>query len=36
MSPKFQPIAVQFDGHVIQTETRDQYTALPLVGVLVT
>ena len=27
---------VQYTGHVIQTETRDYYTALPLVGVLVT
>ena len=27
-------MALQYCGHVIQTETRDQYTALPLVGVL--
>ena len=25
----------QYTGHVIQTETRDHYTALPLVEVLV-
>ena len=30
------PMAVQYTGHVIQTEPRDNTTALPLVGVLVT
>ena len=30
------PMAVQQTGHVIQTETRDKDTALPLVEVLVT
>ena len=34
--PELPPIAVQYTGHVIQTETRDNNTALPLVGVLVT
>ena len=30
------PMAVQYTGHVTQTESRDNDTALPLVGVLVT
>ena len=29
-------MTVQYTGHVIQTEARDNNTALPLVGVLVT
>ena len=29
------PMAVQYTGHLIQTETRDNNTALLLVGVLV-
>ena len=27
-------MVMQYTGHVIQTETRDKYTALSLVGVL--
>ena len=34
--PELPPIAVQYIGHVIQTETSDNNAALPLVGVLVT
>ena len=34
--PWLPPIAVQYTGHVIITETRDNNTALPLEGVLVT
>ena len=34
MSPELQPMAVQYTGHMIQTETHDKNTAL--VGVLVT
>ena len=34
--PEIPPMAVQYSGHEIQAETRDQYTALPLVIVLVT
>ena len=33
-SSELPPMVVQYTGHVIQTETRDQYTALLLVGVL--
>ena len=29
-------MTVQYAGHIIQTEARDNITALPLVGVLVT
>ena len=36
MSPELQPLAVQYAGHIIQTEARDNITALPLAGVLVT
>ena len=36
MSLELPPMAVQYTGHVIQTETRDNNTALPLVGVLMT
>ena len=35
-SPELLPMAVQFTGHVIQTETPDNDTALPLVEVLLT
>ena len=35
-SPELPPIAEQYTGHVIQTETRDNDTALPLVEVMVT
>ena len=34
--PEIPPMAVQFDVHGIQTETHDNNTALPMVGVLVT
>ena len=34
--PELHPMAVQYNGHVIQKETRDNNTALSLVGVLVT
>ena len=34
--PELPPMAVQYTGHVIQTETCDNNTALPLDGVLVT
>ena len=33
--PELPPMTVQYTGHMIQTETRDNDTALPLVGVLV-
>ena len=33
-SSELSPMVVQHTGHVIQTETCDQYTALLLVGVL--
>ena len=36
MSPELQSMSVQYTGHVIQTETNDNNTALPLVEVLVT
>ena len=36
MSPELQPMAVQYTGHVIQTETHGNNTALSMVGVLVT
>ena len=36
MSLELPPMVVQYTGHVIQTETRDHYSALSLVGVLVT
>ena len=32
-SPELQPMAVHFTDHVIQTETRNNNTLLPLVGV---
>ena len=35
-SPELPPMAVQYTSHVIQTETHDNDTALPLVEVLVT
>ena len=31
--PEFPPMAVQYTGHLIQTETRDHNTALRLIGV---
>ena len=34
-SPKLRAMAVQYTGHVIQTKTHDNNTALPLVGVLI-
>ena len=34
--PEIPPMAVQYSGHGIQTETHDNNTALPMVGVLVT
>jgi len=34
--PELPSMAVQYNGHVIQTETCDNNTALPLVGILVT
>ena len=34
--PELPPMAVQDTGHVIQTETRDNNTARPLLEVLVT
>ena len=36
MWPKLPPMALQYTGHVIQTEKCDNNTALPLVGALVT
>jgi len=36
MSQELPPMRVQYTGHVKQTETHDHYTALPMVGVLVT
>ena len=33
-SLELKPMVVQYTGHVIQTETCDQYFALSLVGVL--
>ena len=33
-SSELPPMVVQYTGHAIQTETRDKYTALSLVGVL--
>ena len=36
MSPELQPMAVQYYCHVSPSVSRDQYTALPLEGVLVT
>ena len=33
-SSELPPMVVQYTGHVIQTETRDQCAALLLVGVL--
>ena len=35
MSPELQPIAVQYYCHVSQSVSSDQYTALPLEGILV-
>ena len=35
-SPELPPMAEQYTGHVIQTETHDNDTALPLVEVMVT
>ena len=34
-SQELPPMRVQYSGHMIQAETRDHYTALPLVKVLV-
>ena len=34
--PELPPMSVQYTGHVLQTEKRDNNTALPLVGVMVT
>ena len=36
MSPELQPMAVQYYYHVSPSASSDQYTALPLEGVLVT
>ena len=36
MWPELPPKAVQYTGHISPSVSRDQYTALPLVEVLVT